>query len=356
VPDLSRRQVVYGAAAVGLAGVAWRQDAALAADPAPSRRMSFVDRGPVLLHGNGPAGCDLSGAREAIVFTDPSRPGSLLMHYDGAGPTGWLACRAESRDGGATWAKAGPVLRLNSNSLYDKASASSPWVKRASDGTWHMYYLGAKYASSSPRYIPIAPYTTMHATSASALGPWKQTGQVAVARKSGTWYGLSASPGPVLRLGKQWVIYFSGACSSGMSIGTARSSSPAGPWTVDPEPLVPITQRLENAALHYDRDTRLWWMLANHIGTAKGSDGLAYTDGIWAYWSRRPTDFSPSRSAVVLDGSSTSWTKVIGMPSILRQGHSLQLYYDGIKGRARTDHMSRDIGLATLRLPLAVPR
>lgn len=352
--ELSRRQVLYGAAAAGAAGALHRAHAQAPASAPPGTRLPVVDHGPVLLHGSAPDGADSLGAREAIVFADPAEPGRLLMHYDGAGPQGWLACLAESGDGGQTWTSHGAVLGLGRKGSYDAASASSPWVVRADDGTWHMHYLGARRATSAPRRIPVAPYTTLHATAPTPRGPWTKRGP-AVLPAPGTWYADSASPGPVTRYGGQWLMHFSGSGPDGPTLGLARADSLDGPWYVDPDPLLPASERLENAALHHDPVSGLWWLLADHIGTTPGSDGLLYTDAIWGYVASDPTAFSTARRVLVLDARSAGWTRVVGMPSLAPLGVGVALFYDGIAGGTRTDHMGRDIAMAYLPMPLSLP-
>jgi hypothetical protein len=351
--ELSRRQLLYGAALVGGATALPRAQGQQPASAPPTLRLPVVDRGPVLRHGSAPGGVDSLGAREAIVFTDPAEPSRLLMHYDGAGQRGWLACLADSTDGGGTWTRRGQVLPLGKPGSYDSASASSPWVVQDDAGRWHMFYLGARKATAAPRRIPIAPYTTLHATATSPRGPWTKRGPAIVPAK-GSWYGQSASPGPVTRHDGYWLMHFSGASSQGPTLGLARAATPDGPWYVDPVPLLPASERLENAALHHDAASGLWWLFADHIGTMNGSDGLLYTDAIWGYVSSDPTSFSPTQRALVLDGRSTSWTKVIGMPSVVPMDGGLALFYDGIAGKQRTDHMDRDIGMAFLPLPLTL--
>ena len=351
--ELSRRQVLYGAAFAGGALALPRANGQAAASPPPSLRLPVIDRGPVLKHGTAPGGVDRLGAREAIVFKDPAEPGRLLMHYDGAGPQGWLACLADSTDNGMTWTTHGQALWLGTPSSYDTASASSPWVVQDLDGSWHMYYLGARKATAAPRRIPVAPYTTLHATAASPRGPWTKRGPAILPAK-GSWYGQSASPGPVMRHDGYWVMHFSGSSSEGPTLGLARAESLNGPWYVDSSPLLPASERLENAALHHDPLSGLWWLFADHIGTTPGSDGLLYTDAIWGYVSKDPTAFSTSQRVLVLDGQSTSWTKVIGMPSVVPTTGGITMFYDGIAGRSRTDHMGRDIGMAYLPLPLSL--
>ena len=352
--ELTRRQLLYGAALVGGAAALPQAGEASAQAPAsapPVVRLPVIDRGRVLVHGTAPDGADSFGAREAIVFPDPEDTGRLLMHYDGAGPRGWLACLAESTDQGASWSTSGAVLSLGRKGSHDSASASSPWVVQDELGLWHMYYLGARNATSAPRRIPVPPYTVLHATSPSARGPWTKRGPAVLPAK-GSWYGQSVSPGPVTAYDGYWLMHLSGFSSTGPTIGLARAESLDGPWYVDSAPLLSASERLENAALHHDPVTGLWWLFANHIGTTRGSDGLLYTDGIWGYVGSDPTSFSAEQRVLVLDTESAPWTRVIGMPSVRPTAGGLAVFYDGIAGRTRTDHMSRDIGMAFLPLPV----
>lgn len=349
--ELSRRQLLYGTALLGGAVALPHATAQAAASPPPTVRLPVVDQGRVLLHGSALDGADSLGAREAIVFSDPQEPGRLLMHYDGAGPKGWLACLAESTDGGRSWVTSDAVLSLGRPGSYDSASASSPWVVQDEVGQWHMYYLGARKATTAPRHIPVPPYTVLHATSPSARGPWTKRGPAVLPAK-GTWYGQSVSPGPVMQHDGYWLMHLSGYSSQGPTIGLARAESLDGPWYVDASPLLPASERLENAALHHNSVTGVWWLFANHIGTTPGSDGLLYTDGIWGYAGTDPTSFSARERVLVLDAQSVPWTKVIGMPSVVPALGGLAVFYDGIEGRVRTDHMGRDIGMALLPLPV----
>ena len=57
----------------------------------------------------------------------------------------------------------------------------------------------------------------------------------------------------------------------------------------------------------------------------------------------------------VLDGRNCSWAKnAIGMPSVIRQGRRLAIFYDAPAGE-RTGPMDHEIGLARLDLPLSPP-
>src|SRR5205823_1801841 len=61
--------------------------------PAARWRVEARDAGSVLKHGAGPNQCDYLGARDVWVW---ETGGKYFMHYDGAGPKGWLACLATS--------------------------------------------------------------------------------------------------------------------------------------------------------------------------------------------------------------------------------------------------------------------
>src|SRR5271156_1288486 len=123
--------------------------------PTATLRLDAKDSGPIIRHGEGPAKCDELGAREAICFQSG---GQYYLHYDGAGPTGWRACLAVSRDL-RQWDLKGPVLDLGGPGEDDAGTASSPWT--VFDGQlWHMFYVGSRTTSAAPNRIPAVPYFT----------------------------------------------------------------------------------------------------------------------------------------------------------------------------------------------------
>jgi hypothetical protein len=245
------------------------------------------------------------------------------------------------------------VLQLGPPGSRWSASASSPWLRRRDDGGWAMYYLGTPTATPPPASIPSGRYTTNLAVAASHIGPWDQLEvPVPFSPQPGTWYSSTASPGPVLRpaAGGPYVMYFSGSSSAGRSIGLTTTTDLLGTWTVDPAPLLPRSEELENAAVFRDEQTSLWWLLANHIH--RTASGGPYTNAVWGYWSVSPTAFAASRRTVVLDAAVCRWTRVIGMPSVTRlSSRQLALFYDG-RGDHQPGHMRRDIALALLQMPL----
>jgi predicted GH43/DUF377 family glycosyl hydrolase len=319
--------------------------------PAAQYRLDAIDQGRVLRHGEGPGRCDILGAREAIVF---EWQGVYYLHYDGAGPKGWLACLATSEDL-KDWTRHGPVLDFGPPGKMDSASASSPWVHY--DGRWwHMFYLGTPNTSSAPDLVPSFPYLTMKARGKSPSGPWeKQYNIVPFTTKPGTYYAATASPGHVLKSGSEYLMFFSGSVlEHGIkrTLGIARTKDLDGAWTVDAQPLVPLEEQVENSSLYYEKADETWWLFTNHIGI---DDRGEYTDAVWVYWTRDLTKWDRARKAVVLDGRNCTWSKdCIGMPSVVRVGGRLAVFYDA-PGGTSVSHMKRDIGLAWLDLPL-VPR
>lgn len=321
--------------------------------PYPLMRMDAVDQGVVLRHGSGPDSCDALGARDAWVFDAGDR---YVMHYDGSGPQGWLAIRAQSRDL-LHWKVNGPVLTFGRRGEDDAKSAS--YGVTVFDGSdWHMFYLGARNTSPAPDFVPDLPYVTMKAKAKSPLGPWrKQPGVVPFRPRRGTYYAHSASPGQTIKYNGEYLQFFSASVNDGRikrTLGLARTRNLDSAWVVDPEPIVPLDEQIENSSIYYEESNKLWFLFTNHIGWYEGSE--EFTDAIWVYWSDDPTRWNKEHKAIVLDARNCTWSKrVIGLPSVVRFGNSLALIYDGVEGEG-TSHMKRDIGLAWLRLPLVPPQ
>lgn len=325
--------------------------------PSAKFRMEAKDHGVVLRHGDGPDNCDINGARDVWVF---EADGTYYMHYDAAGPTGWLCALAISKDL-IHWEKKGPVLDLGGPGADDSASASYG-VTYFDGKDWHMFYLGTPHASP-PHYVPAFPYLTMKAKSASPTGPWvKQKDVIPFRAKPETYYTITASPGHVVKHNGQYLQFFSAAVSSTTwtnyksgttkrTLGIARTKNLDGEWIVDSEPILPLTEQIENSSLYYERANKTWFLFTNHIGIEKRE----YTDAIWVYWSKHLDKWNPENKAVVLDRHNCKWSKrVIGLPSVVKAGNRLAIFYDGLDGD-QIKHTRRDVGLAWLDLPLVPP-
>jgi predicted GH43/DUF377 family glycosyl hydrolase len=136
------------------------------------------------------------------------------------------------------------------------------------------------------------------------------------------------------------------------TIGIARSQNLEGEWSIDPQPIVPLSEQIENSSLYYEAANATWFLFTDHVGIR---DGIEYTDAIWVYWSRDLNHWERANKAVVLDGTNSKWShRCIGLPSVLRYGNRLAIFYDA-PGSESVSHMKRDIGLAWLDLPLRIP-
>jgi len=316
--------------------------------PSAKLRMEARDQGMILRHGDGPDRCDMLGAREALIFEEH---GVYHLFYDGAGPKGWLACLATSKDL-KTWEKQGPVLDFGKPGEDDSASASSPWVYF--DGqNWHMFYVATPNTYGGPEYIPALPYLTMKARSKSLAGPWvKQPEVIPFRTKPGTYYADTASPGHIVKPGDEYLMFFSASIKR--TLGIARTRDLNGPWAVDPQPIVSPEEQIENSSLYFEPSNQTWFLFTNHIGL--DNQNGEYTDAIWVYWSKDLNRWDARDKAVVLDGSNCTWSKkCIGLPSVIVVGKRLAIFYDAPGGDS-TSHMGRDLGLAWLELPLSPPK
>ena len=319
--------------------------------PAAKLRLEARDQGVVLKHGDGPGGCDRLGARDIWVFESG---GAYFMHYDGAGPKGWLACLATSPDL-VHWTKKGPILDFGKAGEDDSASAS--YGVTFFDGSiWHLFYLGTPHTSPAPDLIPAFPYLTMKAWSRSPAGPWTKQPEVVPFRCApGTYDDVTASPGQIVRRGDDYLMFFSAASEDSRgthrTISIARTKDLNGPWRVDSRPIVPPAEQIENASLYFETANRTWFLFTNHIGL----EGFEYTDAVWVYWSKDLGSWDPANKAVVLDGRNCAWSrKCIGLPGVVKVKDRLAILYDAPGGDSKS-HMKRDIGLAWLDLPLRPP-
>jgi len=312
-------------------------------------RMDAEDVGVVLPYNNGPYSCDILGAREAIINKDGD---TYYLFYDGAGPKGWLACLATSKNL-VTWEKKGKIIDFGKKGDPDQAGACSPWIIKEGN-TWHMFYLGTPNTTPAPDYIPAFPYLTLKARSERIKGPWiKQPGVIPFKPVKNSFYSSTCSPGYVIRHNQEYLMYFSAAdFSVKRTLCIARTKNLNDAWKVDSLPIVPQSEQIENSSLYFEEANQTWFLFTNHIALDKDGE---YTDAIWVYWSKDPEKWDPDHKAIVLDGSNCKWShRCIGMPTVIRYGDKLAVLYDAPGGNS-ISHMRRSIGLAFLDLPLKVP-
>ena len=334
-----------------LSGIAQQDTSYSDGRPAATLRYEAQDAGIVLPYGRCPKDCDKYGARDVWVFKAGHE---YFMHYDAAGPTGWLTALATSRDL-VHWTKRGTVLTLGTVGSEDSASAS--YGTTYFDGkNWQMFYLGTPHVTPPPDRIPAFPYLTLKATSDSPSGPWHKQPEVIPFRpQPGTYYSATASPGQIIRQGQEYLQFFSASTDAPIlrTLGIARTKDLNEPWAIDPKPIFPSSEQVENSSLYFEQANNTWFLFTNHVGIASEGE---FTDAIWVYWSRDLNHWDPANKAVVLDGRNCKWSRrAIGLPSVVRYGTRLAVFYDA-PGDEKTSHMGRSIGLAWMSLPLTPPK
>jgi predicted GH43/DUF377 family glycosyl hydrolase len=322
--------------------------------PYTTNRIACTDEGIVMRYGDGIDSCDTYGAREAVVNKEGD---TYYLFYDGAGKDGWISCLAESKDL-KNWTKKGTILALGDSTKNDYKSASSPWVVK-DKGMWHMFYVGTPNTTPPPFRIPAMPYLTLKAKSKSLAGPWtKQYDVVPLPPKSHSYYAETSSPGFIVKHKGEFIQFFSGATveKEGVqrTLGIARTRDLDKSWNIEPEPIFPLTEQVENSSVFFDKKTKTWFLFTNHVGI--NSKKEEYTDAIWVYWTKDINKWDADHKAVVIDGSNRiGGTGALGMPTVIQVGDKLAMLYDATEGSS-TSHMHRSINLAWMDLPLQLPK
>ena len=158
-----------------------------------------------------------------------------------------------------------------------------------------------------------------------------------------------------MKQGDEYLMFFSAAKQDAKGVhrtlGIARTKDLNSPWIIDPEPILPASEQIENSSLYFEPANDTWFLFTNHIGLGAGE----YTDAVWVYWTNDLNHWDPKNKAVVLDAKNCTWSKAcIGMPSVIKTGNRLAVFYDA-PGGTSTSHMGRNLGLAWLDLPLNPP-
>jgi hypothetical protein len=218
-----------------------------------------------------------------------------------------------------------------------------------------MFYLGTPHATPAPDRIPSFPYLTLEARSHSPSGPWTKLLDVTPFQPvPGTYYSATASPGQIIRNGAEYIQFFSASTDKPIlrTLSIARTRQLTGTWTIDPSPILPPDEQVENSSLYFEKANSTWFLFTNHVGIdAEGE----YTDAIWVYWTKDLNRLDPKKKAIVLDGKNSKWSKrCVGLPSVLPYKNRLAIFYDAPGGNS-VSHMYRSIGLAWLELPLIPP-
>ena len=167
------------------------------------------------------------------------------LHYDGAGPRGWLACLATSKDL-RHWDLKGPVLDLGSKGEDDSGTASSPWtIFDGKRGTCSMSEL------RSPRRLPTAFPPSLITRSPrrrpAPAGPWtKRKGFQPFRTQPGSYCADTASPGQIINYGGEYLMFFSAAAGRPLkrTLSIARTKDLDGHWAVDRDPILPPEEQV----------------------------------------------------------------------------------------------------------------
>ncbi len=303
----------------------------------------------LLRHDREVGGYGAWGIRNPVIFEEN---GVYHLFYDGAALAGARNCLAISRDL-VHWERKGVSIEVGEPGKPDAGYTCSPWFFKEGD-EWHMFYL------SNDKLSLATPYLTFKAKGPSLAGPWiKQYDVVPFRTKPGTYFDASASPGHIIKHGGEYLQFFSGSWHRDpgrcmlRTLGIARTRDLNGSWTLDPDPLVPLEEQIENSSVYYEPANKTWFLFTNHIGLEEGKP--EYTDAAWVYWSKDPNHWDVRNKAIVLDGGNCTWSKkVIGITTVVPVGNRLAMVYDGVAGIS-TSHFGRDIGLAWLDLPLVPP-
>ena len=325
--------------------------------------------------------------RQAVILREEAR-NRFLLYYDALGPEATsITLRLAESDDFIPGNKLGPAqvpavfeypsadYRQFSNYL----ECGSPWFIEE-DGTFYMF----NTSDTGPKgnFAPMPYYATL-SFGPSLAGPWQKETllpgrgkHIAIPVRPGTYYSDTACAGSVMenpawqgpedRENRRYMMFFSAASchgkpgdyrSLGRGVGIARSDCLTAAddydklegnfWEPDPAPIIPLEDDVENATLFHDADRGIWYLFVNHIDSSN-----TYTDAIWVYWSEDPNRWDPNNKAEVLSSESCSWTHgAIGMPSVLRVGDRLAMFYDG-SVNGDTTHFNRNIALAYIDLPL----
>ena len=114
-------------------------------------------------------------------------------------------------------------------------------------------------------------------------------------------------------------MFFSGSTNHPVrrTLGIARTKDLDGPWIVDPQPIVPLGEQVENSSLYYEDANKTWFLFTNHIGIDHRGE---YTDAVWVYWSKDLDRWDPAHKAIVLDGQNCTWSTRLRRPSVGGEG------------------------------------
>ncbi len=215
--------------------------------PSAHFRMEARDQGVVMKHGNGPAGCDKLGARDVWVFKSGK---TFYLHYDGA-PKGMAVLFGH---------QPGPhsLGKKRSGAGFRKGRRTRLRFRLLRNDLLRCVRNGACSISALPippqrrTSFPAFPYQTLMALGKWPSGPWvKQPNAIPFRCKSNTYYSVTASPGQIDNPERNTTCPYA-ASEDGhgthRTIGIARTLNLDAAWKLDPHPIVPAAEQVENTS------------------------------------------------------------------------------------------------------------
>lgn len=125
-------------------------------------------------------------------------------------------------------------------------------------------------------------------------------------------------------------------------------------WNIEPEPIFPLTEYVENSSVFFDEKTKTGFLFTNPVGIHSKKE--EYTDTIGVYRAKDANKWNADHKAVAINGSNRiGGTGAIGMPTVIRVGNKLAMLYEATEGSS-TLHMQRSINLTWMDLPLQLPQ
>jgi hypothetical protein len=163
----------------------------------------------------------------------------LYTNFDGTETTGGSDVYAATSPDLITWTKIGttPIFPRNPTAgRFDDGSVTFPQLLYdEAAGVWHMYYIGFPLEGFERGQSKVG-----HATTSDLLGTWTRDTTPVIAAPSGwmnsTDYVFRAMP---VKRGATYYLFFNGGPYGNERFGVATASSPAGPFAVTAEKLIP---------------------------------------------------------------------------------------------------------------------
>jgi Concanavalin A-like lectin/glucanases superfamily/Glycosyl hydrolases family 43/PKD domain len=267
---------------------------------------------------------------------------TFYMYYRNDATKGASISVMSSTDG-LNWVERGTVL-TNSSSGWDSAEVIAPSVYF--DGsTYYLYYEADNANTPGKRAIGVA-------TASSPTGPFTKHSGNPILQPTEAWEGHSSSVygivgTPVITKGPNGIFYlfYHGFKSGADRVGVAYSNNPLGPWNKEPNnPILDLgpsgswdDAKVAPSSVYFDGATKVMVFYEGfngnqepiinwRIGIADGSIDSA--DGRIKSLTRR------GAPAINL-GAEGSWDDTtVQLPSVIRIGDELWVYYSGNSGQA----------------------